>query len=158
MTLLNKNTIALWLASVFFFAVGAQADEYKKAPVLDIYTQECASCHMAYPPDLLPVASWQRIMDTLDKHYGVDATLDKSSLQKIKNWLSIHAEKSSQAKSEPPKDRITLSKWFLRKHNSKEISASVWKRASIGTPANCNACHINAAQGDFNEDNIRIPK
>lgn len=85
MTLLNKNTIALWLASVFFFAVGAQADEYKKAPVLDIYTQECTSCNMAYPPDLLPVASWQRIMDTLDKHYGVDATLDKASLQKIKN-------------------------------------------------------------------------
>ncbi len=158
MTLLNKNTIALWLASVFFFAVGAQADEYKKAPVLDIYTQECASCHMAYPPDLLPVASWQRIMDTLDKHYGVDATLDKPSLQKIKNWLSIHADKSSQAKAEPPKDRITLSQWFLRKHSSKEIAPAVWKRVSIGSPSNCNACHANAALGDFEEDMVRIPK
>lgn len=134
------------------------ADGYKRAPVLDVYTQECASCHMAYPPALLPRASWQRTMASLNKHHGVDASLDAVSQKKISQWLSENAGTGQRIKQEPPQDRITQSEWFLRKHNSHEVPASVWKRASIGSPSNCNACHAKAAQGDFEEDNVRIPK
>jgi hypothetical protein len=35
---------------------------------LPIYKQECAACHLAYPPGLLPARSWSRIMSGLDKH------------------------------------------------------------------------------------------
>ena len=136
----------------------ALADGVKRAPVLDTYTQECASCHMAYPPALLPAASWQRIMASLNKHYGVDASLDAASQQKIGTWLSSNAATGKRTSLEPPKDRITQSDWFLRKHNSHEVAPSVWKRASVGSPSNCNACHPKAAQGDFEEDQVRIPK
>ena len=30
-----------------------------------VWKTECASCHMAYPPGLLPAAAWKQQMDTL---------------------------------------------------------------------------------------------
>jgi cytochrome c553 len=38
------------------------------------------------------------------------------------------------------------------------VSASVFKRASVGSASNCGACHGHAADGDFNEHQVRIPK
>ena len=39
-----------------------------------------------------------------------------------------------------------------------EIPAQVFKRASIGSAANCIACHSGAEQGYFDEDSVRIPR
>ena len=136
----------------------AIADGVKRVPVLDIYTQECASCHLAYPPALLPRTSWQKITGSLNKHFGVDASLDASSQQKISQWLMNNAATGKRNSQEPPNDRITQSEWFLRKHNRHEVAAEIWKRPAVGSPSNCNACHTKATQGDFEEDNIRIPK
>jgi Dihaem cytochrome c len=33
------------------------ADSYKGPPPPAVYTQECGSCHLAFPPNLLPKAS-----------------------------------------------------------------------------------------------------
>jgi hypothetical protein len=38
------------------------------------------------------------------------------------------------------------------------VSAATFKRAAIKSPANCTACHRDAAQGDFEDDRVRIPK
>jgi hypothetical protein len=38
------------------------------------------------------------------------------------------------------------------------VSAATFKRASIKSPANCMACHRDAAQGDFEDHNVSIPK
>jgi mono/diheme cytochrome c family protein len=38
------------------------------------------------------------------------------------------------------------------------VPPEVWKRASVGSAANCGACHGNAAQGNFSEREIKIPK
>jgi hypothetical protein len=35
----------------------AHAESTVRAPVLEAYTQECASCHMAYPAGLLPAVA-----------------------------------------------------------------------------------------------------
>ena len=155
---MNSLKNSLWMLCSLLATQVAWAEGFKRAPVLDVYTQECASCHIAYPPALLPGASWQRIMASLNKHYGVDASLDAASQKKITQWLSDNAATGRRTSLEPPKDRITQSEWFLRQHNSHEVAASVWKRPSIGSPSNCNACHAKAAQGDFEEDNVRIPK
>ncbi|MEY4155970.1 MAG: hypothetical protein RJB64_691 [Pseudomonadota bacterium] len=127
-------------------------------PVLTKYQQECAACHVAYPPGLLPATSWQRLMGGLSKHYGVDASLEANSLREISGWLKTHAGPFKRGVEEPPQDRITKSAWFMRKHNEHEVAPAVWKRTAVGSPANCAACHSNAAQGNFNERDIRIPK
>jgi hypothetical protein len=113
---------------------------------------------MAYPPGLLPAASWQRLMGSLGKHFGTDASLDAASVREISGWLKSNAGTYKRVSEEPPQDRITQSAWFLRKHRADEVSPAVWKRASVGSASNCVACHAGAAQGNFNEHDVKIPK
>ena len=127
-------------------------------PPLPNYAQECAACHNAYPPGLLPASSWRRLMNGLSRHFGVDASLDQATTTEISNWLTHNAGTYRRVSEEPPQDRITRSAWFLRKHNEREVPLAVWKRASVGSPANCTACHAQAEKGHFNEHDVRIPK
>ncbi len=144
------------LAAVFLSISAAWADSYKGPTPPAVYTLECGSCHLAFAPNLLPKASWQRVMNGLDKHYGSDASLDPATQKQIDTWLQTYGGQGKRAREEPPQDRITRSAWFERKH--REVSAATFKRASIKSPANCSACHREAAQGDFEEDRVRIPK
>src|SRR3989344_6200999 len=61
----------------------AHADSGRAMPrnVPSAYTQECAACHTAYPPGLLPAASWNRVMTGLAQHYGTDASLDAATVR-----------------------------------------------------------------------------
>ncbi|MBZ8141867.1 cytochrome C [Rubrivivax gelatinosus] len=127
------------------------------APLLPAYEQECGgSCHVAYPPGMLPAESWKRVMNGLDRHYGSDASLDAAAQKQIAAWLDTQAGSGRRARSAPPEDRITRSAWFEREHD--EIRAAVWQRKSVASPANCGACHPRAAQGDFEEHDVKIPK
>jgi hypothetical protein len=136
-------------------AAGARADS-PRVPLLPRYVQECGSCHVAYPPGLLPPASWQRLMDNLPRHFGTDASLDAPTATELSRWLGLHAGTTRRFGVAPPQDRITRSGWFQREHD--EVPADAWKRAAIKSPANCAACHRQAEQGDFDEHGIRIPR
>jgi mono/diheme cytochrome c family protein len=127
-----------------------------RVTLLPKYQQECAACHMAYPPGMLPAASWQRLMGSLEKHFGTDASLDEASVREIGGWLKTNAGTHRRVSEAPPQDRITRSAWFLRQHD--EVPAAVWKRQSIRSASNCAACHGGAEQGRFNEDDVRIPR
>ena len=140
-------------------ALAAHADDQQRAPQLPLlpkYQQECASCHVAYPPGLLPAGSWQRLLGHLPQHFGTDASLDAPSIQELAAWLTANAGTDRPARAAPPGDRITKSGWFVREHD--EVPAATWKRASVKSPANCSACHAQAQQGDFNEHDVRIPR
>ena len=148
-----------WLAALLALTVVLPLPAVAASPAAVVspkYQQECTACHIAYPPGMLPAASWQRVMGGLDKHFGVDASLDLATTAEIAAWLQGHAGSYKRAREEPPQDRITRSKWFVRQHD--EVSASVWKRKAVGSPSNCSACHAAAATGHFNEDDVRIPK
>jgi len=123
-----------------------------------VWKTECGSCHMAYPPGLLPASAWKKQMDNLQNHYGVNATLTAEDEKIIRSYLGTAAASNgpdySNSKGEPP--RITSTGWFVRKHD--EISPAIWKRKAVGSAANCQACHSGAAKGDFNEDAVRIPR
>lgn len=83
--------------------LNAWADGARRMPaaVPPAYTQECAACHTAYPPALLPARSWQRIMSGLDRHYGTDASLDAATVQQLSQWLQTHAATSSRVGRRP---------------------------------------------------------
>jgi mono/diheme cytochrome c family protein len=124
-------------------------------PPLAKYQAECAACHIAYPPGMLPAPSWKRLMGSLDKHYGTDASLDAASAQEISQWLQVNAGTYKRVREEPPQDRITTSPWFVRKHD--ELPSAIWKQAAIKSAANCAACHTRADKGSFSEREIRFP-
>lgn len=129
------------------------------------WQQECASCHLAYSPALLPRASWQRMMGGLDDHFGDNASLDPVTQADILRFLETNAADSGAsqvgrrvmrmgAKNAPL--RITETRWFVRKHD--EVPRAAWTRKSVGSAANCAACHSKAEQGMFDDDSVRVPK
>lgn len=144
-------------------------------PDATTYRSECGECHIAYPARLLPQASWQAVMRRLDQHFGVDASLDPDTARAIGAWLDANAgsrsrrehekhEGRSRQASPAPRDarpgepvlRISEMPWFVHEHD--EVAASTWKRDSIRSASNCEACHTRAAQGDFEDESLRIPK
>jgi nitrate/TMAO reductase-like tetraheme cytochrome c subunit len=151
-----------WAAALAALAAtGALADDAPamRAPLLPKYQQECGSCHTAYPPSMLPAASWRRLTANLPRHFGTDASLDAATLHEIGAWLEANAGTYKKVKRDPtppPEDRITRASWFQREHD--EVSPSTWTRPAIKSASNCSACHTQADQGDFSERHIRIPR
>lgn len=136
----------------------AQSDEDHKVVNNPLYKEECGGCHMAYSPELLPASSWQKIMGSLNSHFGDTAELDPAKQKELTQYLldnSTTNSKSRQASGEKTV-RITQQAWFLHEHD--EIPA----RLSTGNPqvksfSNCAACHQRAEQGSFREREINIP-
>lgn len=154
----TQSIPVLLAATVGLFAAGAAcADGGRAMPptVPPAYTQECGSCHLAYPPGLLPARTWQRVMSGLDRHFGADASVEVATARELGAWLAAHAGTYKRVRQEPPQDRITLSDWFLHKH--RQVEPAVWQLPSVKSAANCVACHGGAEQGRFDEHALRMP-
>jgi mono/diheme cytochrome c family protein len=156
MNVIGWKSMTFWIVAWTVFTPTFADGPLMPAQVPLVYKQECAACHTAYPPGLLPAASWRRIMGGLDRHYGSDASLEPFQVQQVSVWLLVHAGTYKRVREEPPQDRITRSAWFARKH--REVAPAVWQRASIQSAARCSACHTQAEQGHFDEDQVRIPR
>lgn len=159
-----KDLIAISLVTTLTYLVmgivsqAANADSKNLMPsnIPPIYKQECGSCHMPYPPALLPKKSWEEIMSGLQKHFGIDASLSQQEMEQISSWLNSHAGTYKRVKDVPLDNRITKSEWFQRKH--RKIHSKEFLAPAIKSPANCNACHKKAEQGNFDDDEVLIPK
>lgn len=159
----QKNLFRLFAVAVLLAGLlpAAQADdddddEHMPAIKNVLYQKECGSCHIAFPPRLLPAASWRAVMSGLDKHFGTDASVDAKSTQEIGAFLEQNAGHTRRATAGAPLLRITETRWFVHEHD--EVSDRVWKNPKVKSPANCSACHPKAEQGNFDEHGIRIPR
>lgn len=157
MTIVSLARGAALLASCAIAGlVHADGHRVSTVPRLPAYQQECGACHVAYPPGMLPAASWQRLMDNLPRHFGSDASLDAATARQVAAYLAANAGTFKRVREAPPQDRITRSTWFVRKHD--EVPAAAWRSPAVKSPANCNACHAQANEGDFDEHRVRIPR
>lgn len=129
------------------------------------YQNTCGGCHFPYPPDLLPGSSWGKIMDRLKDHFGEEVPCEGAEQKEIRNYLKENGadrstgEKSAKIikslKGKTPL-RITEVPYIQSKH--RKIASEILKRKTIGSLSNCTACHKTAAQGDFDDDGVVIPK
>ena len=131
-----------------------------------IYKEECASCHMAYPPGLLPARSWKKIMAGLETHFGDNAELDMESTKIISEFLLTNSADDSRYRrsrkimrslhdNETP-IRISETPYIRYKHD--EIPDRLIKlNKKVNSLANCNACHSKAEQGLYSENGVNIP-
>ena len=146
-------------AMLLLVALSAQADNYR-LPKNAAFEEECTSCHMAFPPQMLHADSWRAMMNDLSKHFGTDASLDEKRRVAIADFLVANSggRKTGTTRDAAGKPllRITETDRFDKK--LREINAATFKRASIKSPANCTACHASADKGDFDENSIKIPK
>ncbi len=149
----------LLAAALLIVALSAHADNYS-LPRNAAFEEECGSCHMAYPPQMLHADSWRAMMGDLSRHFGSDASLDEKRRVAITDFLLGHAggRKTGTTRDAQgrPLLRISQTARFEKKH--REIAAATWQRIAIKSPANCAACHTRAAAGDYDEASIVIPK
>jgi len=144
----------------------AQAGTPSTNDARSLYKEECSGCHMTYPAWLLPARSWNRIMTSLNDHFGDNASLDPGSMSAINSYLQensadgspLHLAKNIARSIGPDSSpmRITELRFFRHEHN--EIPSRLIKKTpSVKSLSNCNACHQGAEQGSFSEHQIRIP-
>jgi len=154
--------IAIGVIALTFSAVlldGARAGgRHFYAPVTDpVVKTECGSCHMAFPPAMLPAKSWLNMMGTLKNHFGDDASVDAPTASLITRYLTANAADVSStpqgeklvrgaATANPPLRITELPNW-LRKH--RKVPAWEWVHKDVRTKANCTACHADAERGYF---------
>jgi hypothetical protein len=135
-------------------------------PVTDqTYKEACGQCHLAYQPELLPSASWLKILNQLNDHFGEEIEVDPDTRRMISEYLKSNGAESSSAKparrimrslGNSTPTRITDIPYLRAKHH--KISASILERKSIGSLSNCSACHATAAQGIYDDDHVKIPQ
>ena len=131
-----------------------------------VYKDECGSCHMAYPPGLLPARSWDKVMLELESHFGDNAEVDEETHQSITKFLLTNsADKSDYRRSKKFSRSINVNAVPVRisetpyfKHEHDEIpDRFVTTNAKVNSFGQCDACHAKAEQGAFNEYDVRIP-
>ena len=140
-------------------------DGHLKPVTNQAYKETCGECHFAYQPELLPSASWLKILSQLDDHFGEEVEADPDTIANISEYLKTNGAEKSSAKqskkimgslgSQVPL-RITDIPYIRRKHH--ELNPAVFKRESIGSLANCTACHTTAESGIYDDDDVKIPK
>jgi hypothetical protein len=149
---------SLAVSAVFFSALADRhrGDRFVAPP--EVVTKECGSCHMVFPPQMLPARSWTAIMDGLDKHFGENAALDPDKKKPIAEWLAANAGDAAGGghylrglmQSQTPL-RISETPYWIKEHR-KEVSESDYAKPNVKTKANCVACHKDAAKGNFDDD------
>ncbi|MGD2137388.1 MAG: diheme cytochrome c [Gammaproteobacteria bacterium] len=135
-------------------------------PVQDsLYQEECGACHFAYQPGLLPAASWQRLMDGLDDHFGDNAEVAADRGAQLRSYLVTNAADRVNTGRSPrianslrgaAPLRITETAYFRRQHDEIPPRA-VADNPELGSFSRCEACHAGAADGSYDEHAVRIP-
>lgn len=117
-------------------AVHAADDIWQTHEANPVWKSECEGCHMAFPPSLLAKENWQLIMQGLDKHFGVDASLDVKTRDEISAFLERNAGSSWTRSSSTL--RFTDTQWFLRKHSG---AMRMIAKGRVKSLMDCVACH-----------------
>jgi hypothetical protein len=158
------------LASSMFFPVLVFAGEHNESKALpkvmnEVYKTTCGSCHFAYQPGLLSAKSWLKVIDSPGGHAGGDLSLEKTTKAEIRKYLTENSAENTRSKrsrkilasigSGVPA-RISEVPYIKEKHH--EINGEVFLKKSIRSRGNCIACHKTAESGDYDDDNVTIPK
>jgi len=170
-TIMNVSVAAVMLAAgVYLYAneIPEKSEHHHKSAVTQsitkqdaasaaLYQKECGSCHMAYQPSFLPKRSWDKTMDTLENHFGTDATLDPADHKTIQNVLAKYASNDDRIRDAKGNIALRISETphFVREH--REIPQKMVTQAEVKSFANCTACHTKAQSGSYREREIRIP-
>jgi cytochrome b len=128
-----------------------------------VYALQCGACHLAFPPSLAPASTWDGILADLQHHFGEDATLSREQITQIRGFLDANAaghwdSLPSHLLRIPAADgslRITDTPGWRQRH--RDIPDAVFTTKSVYRRSNCEACHTDAATGQFAPQDIEIP-
>jgi hypothetical protein len=152
----------------FSRAVSLKRDKEVKAVTLKAWDDECSSCHYAYPPGLLPAASWQKLLApaALSEHFGENIEMKEAQRTQLLDYAVREAADHSSAKRShkivasigggAAPERITEVAYIRRKHQ--EIPERLIKgNPKVNALSQCDTCHTQAKSGNLDDDTVVIP-
>ncbi|MBV9389315.1 MAG: diheme cytochrome c [Chroococcidiopsidaceae cyanobacterium CP_BM_ER_R8_30] len=108
----------------------------------ETYLENCASCHIAVPPAVLPTQTWQHLLQD-PQHYGVSLSpLGDPSLLLVWNYLRAYSRPQEQAADEQTPYRVNDSRYFRALHPRVKLPRPI-------RMSSCVSCHPGAAQYNF---------
>ena len=130
--------LILLCVAIFSGATTARDNAWQQVEDNAAWRAECSGCHIAFPPALLPADDWLDIMSRLDKHYGVDASLEPKIRQEIAAYLERNGASNRLFGSRDEIPRITTTDWFFRKHQG---AIRLWRKGKVKSLVECASCH-----------------
>jgi cytochrome b len=134
------------------------------AAVPEAWRSECASCHLAYPPELLPARSWLRMLGEQGRHFGEDLGLSDDTLEALRGaaaqaesgsrWAGVALRASVPAGQAP--QRITETAFWQARHH--RVEPGRFKSEAVTGRHDCEACHRDALSAIFSPRQFRNPK
>jgi hypothetical protein len=107
----------------------------------ELYLENCATCHVPLPPEVLPSETWRRLLLEPQQHYGQQLKpLIGPSLITMWNYLLAYSRPEESKKPLPY--RISESLYFKALHPRVKFAQPV-------KPASCVTCHPGASEYNY---------
>jgi hypothetical protein len=106
----------------------------------ELYLENCASCHIALPPAVLPTQAWQQVLQD-SQHYGINLP-PLVDPPRLLVWQYLQNFSRSQTKEEETPYRVDDSRYFKALHPQVKLPRPI-------QISSCISCHPSAAQYNF---------
>jgi len=105
-----------------------------------LYLENCASCHIALPPAVMPTQTWQKLLQD-SQHYGAQLPLLVDP-PRLLVWNYLRAFSRPQSTDEDTPYRVKDSRYFKALHPKVKLPRPL-------EISSCVTCHPSAAQYNF---------
>lgn len=107
----------------------------------ELYLENCASCHIPIPAEVLPTETWQQILENPQKHYGESLPrMISINTRLIWNYLRTFSRPLLLNETKP--QYVTNSRYFRALHPQVDLPQPV-------THQSCILCHPGAQKLDY---------
>ena len=108
-----------------------------------LYIENCSSCHVPIPAEVLPTTSWEKILKNPTDHYGQTLSpMNRINTRLIWNYLRVNSRLLLSGESTP--QYVTNSRYFKALHPQVDLP----KPASNQT---CISCHPGVEQLNYRQ-------
>ncbi|MBD2439696.1 cytochrome C [Nostoc sp. FACHB-110] len=106
----------------------------------EIYRENCGTCHIAIPPEVLPTQTWKNLLED-SQHYGtqVQPLVDPG---RILVWRYLSTFSRTQLQDEETPYRLNKSRFFSALHPKVKLPRPVQLDS-------CVSCHPSASEFNF---------
>ncbi len=106
-----------------------------------LYVENCSSCHVPIPAEVLPTTAWQQILNNPTNHYGQRLPqINRITTRLLWNYLKANSRLLLAGENTP--QYVTNSRYFKALHPQVDLP----KPSSNQT---CISCHPGAKQLDY---------
>ena len=107
----------------------------------ELYLENCASCHVPLPPEVLPSETWRRLLLEPEQHYGTQLqTVIGPSLVVMWDYLQTFSRPEVKDKRVPY--RVSESRFFKALHPRVKLPQPL-------KPTSCVSCHPGSAEYNY---------